>query len=390
VAAIVVQVCLGGIYAWSTFIPALQASHGYSATETQLVFGTAFLVFTGSLLVTGPLLDRVGPRPLMLASGLLLAGGYLLGAASGGVWWRLWLGIGVVGGLGIGCGYLAPIAAAIRHYPGHEGLVSGLAVAGYGGGAVLLAGIGEALLEAGWAPERIFRLVGLTYGPVVLLAGLLLWVPGGRAPPPPFSRRALLGDLHFWKLLAAMLLGTMPGLVVSGNLKPMGLWSGHDARTAALAISSFAVGSASGRVLWGLVRDRLGSRRATRLALATITLSIAVLAGVASWRVGFLGAVLLVGFGYGSSFSLYPAQVAELYGPRLVGTVYSVVMLGHGLAGELGPGLAGLGHDLTGSYAPALLLAGLAGLAGWLAFGWLDARAPPGITRGSRATDAAG
>jgi len=369
IAAVLVQSCMGGIYAWSAFVPHLREAHGFSAASMQLVFGTCFLVFTVSLLVTGRLLDRSGPRPLMVASAVLLAGGYLIAAAAGGSWFLLWLGIGVVGGLGIGCGYLCPIATAIRWFPAHKGLVAGLAVAGYGGGAILLANLAEHLLARDWSVSRIFVLVGATYGPVLLLAGMLLFTPpdAGEEQTVTFRRRDLLHDARFWKLFAAMFCGTLPGLMISGSLKPLGLWFGLGAGAAA-AISTFAVGSALGRVAWGWVHDRLGGRRATLCALGAIAGSVAVLAGAGATVPTFVTAALLAGFCYGSSFALYPAQVAEVYGARVVGTVYAVVMLAHGLAAEVGPGTAGWLFDVTGSWFPGLALSFVVALAGLVFF----------------------
>jgi OFA family oxalate/formate antiporter-like MFS transporter len=176
-----------------------------------------------------------------------------------------------------------------------------------------------------------------------------------------------------------MFCGTLPGLAISGNLKPIGLSLGLTVPIATQAISCFALGSGTGRIAWGLVGDQFGGRRMALLALALIALSPLLL-----WFAGhvdpagyaFLGAALFAGFCYGSSFALYPAQVADLYGAQVVGTVYALVMLAHGLAAEVGPGIGGLLFDLTGSFLPALGLAAVLAAAGWGAYRRLSV-APP-------------
>lgn len=349
-------------------MPALRGSFGYSSAQTQLVFGTSFLVFTSSMIITGRLQDRHGPRPLAAASGFFVAAAYLLAWAGGHHFVWLWLGIGVLGGLGIGCGYVCPIATAVKWFPQHKGLVCGLAVAGYGGGAIILANLAQWLLNNGWEVLNIFRCVGIIYGPIVMLAGMFLFIPREQIKQNVyrFRRVTLLRDLRFWQLFVAMFCGTLPGLMINGNLKPIGLSFGLSSGAATAAISFFAVGSASGRVLWGFVNDRLGGSRSAVLALSLIAVSsMAVTAGKGIGP-AFLVTSLFVGLCYGSSFSLYPAQVAEIYGARVMGTVYSMVMLAHGLAAEIGPGLGGLVFDLTNSFLPALFI-GCAVAAGGLA-----------------------
>ena len=241
IAAIMMQGCLGGIYAWSVFVPELQMRFHYSSAQTQGVFGTAILVFTFSLIITGPLLDRFGPRLLSTASGALLAVAYLLASSKGDTFIWLWVAYGVLGGLGIGCGYLCPIATAVKWFPQHKGLVAGLAVAGYGGGAIVLANVAQWLFVRGWEVLSIFHLVGLVYGPLVVFAGFFLFVPQRdcNQKTTPFRRRVLFRDPRFWQLFLAMFCGTFPGLMINGNLKPIGLSFGFSAHVATMAISFF-------------------------------------------------------------------------------------------------------------------------------------------------------
>lgn len=378
IACVLMQMCLGPIYAWSTFVPKLQASYGYASWRTQLVFGTSFLVFSVAGVFAGRILDRYGPRILSVIAGLLLGSGYLLASFCGDCFWLLWLGIGCLGGLGIACGYYCPVATAVKWFPKHKGLVGGLAIGGYGASAIILTNIARVLFNHGWAVLDIFRFVALVYGPIIMVMGLLLFTPPGShdGQAVAFRRRLLLGDRQFWAMLIAMFCGTLPGLVVNGNLRPIGQFFGFSEMVALQAITMFAIGSASGRVLGGFAYDLLGGRRSLMLALGMITLSIIVLiaVGLAGHGWLWLPAALFVGFCYGGGFGVYPGQIVDLYGYRVLGTVYALVMLGHGVAGLSGPPLAGWTKDLTGSFLPGLVSIAAIALAGLFVFSWLSRR----------------
>jgi OFA family oxalate/formate antiporter-like MFS transporter len=366
IAATVMQACLGGIYAWSEFARALQQRFGYSAAQTQWVFGTCICVFTASVLFTGPLQDRRGPRLAGLVSGLLMAGSYLTAATFGGQYIGLWIGIGLIGGLGIGFGYVCPIATAVKWFPKHAGLVCGLAVAGYGAGAILLSNIVHAMLAAGADVLTIFRWVGFIYGAAILLAGLVLTLPEHHrlAEPLVFSRRTLWHDRKFWALVVGIFCAGLPGLMVIGNLKPIGLSLGNTDAAATLAISALAMGNASGRIAWGFFYHRFGSAALTASFVA-IAAAVLLLPLVGAWgSAGFLVAAATVGFCYGGLFGLYPARIARVYDVRAMGAVYSLILLSHGISAQIGAPLGGLAFDLTHSYVPAILAAGLLPLLG--------------------------
>ncbi len=380
IACVVMQMCLGPIYAWSTFVPRLQANFGYKSWQTQLVFGTSFLVFSVAGVFAGRILDRFGPRVLSIVAGLLLGAGYLLASVSGAWFWLLWAGVGCLGGLGIACGYYCAVATAVRWFPAHKGLVGGLAIGGYGASAIILTNIARVMFNHGCSVMAIFRFVGAVYGPMIVLMGLLLFVPPGAHDPQAtvFRRRVLLRDRQFWALVVAMFCGTLPGLVVNGNLRPIGQFFGLPEIIALQAITMFAIGSASGRVLGGYAGDLLGGRRAMVLALGMITSSALVLltAGLAGSGWLWLPASLFVGFCYGGGFGVYPGQIVDLYGHRVLGTIYALVMLGHGVAGLSGPPLAGWLRDTTGSFLPGLAGVSAVALAGLLTFTWLSRGQP--------------
>jgi OFA family oxalate/formate antiporter-like MFS transporter len=308
-----------------------------------------------------------------VAAGLLLGSGYLLASVAGDRFLLLWLGVGCLGGLGVACGYYCPVATAVKWFPGHKGLVGGLAVGGYGASAIILTNVAHMLFQRGWQVPDVFRFVGLVYGPIIILMGLLLAVPAGTPDGRivRFHRRVLLGDRQFWALAAFMFSGTLSGVVVNGNLLPMGSYFHFSGMVALQAITLFAIGSATGRVAGGFAHDRLGGRVALVLDLGLMIAAMVLLIGAGTAGFGWLPAVMFVGFCYGGCLGVCPAQVVDLYGPKVMGTVYAVVMLAHGLAGQIGPFLAGWARDVTGGFVPGLVGTVIAIAAGLVAFAWL-------------------
>jgi len=355
-AAVMMHLCLGGIYAWSAFIQPLRSEYGFTNAQTQYIPGVCALVFTAWTVVAGRLQDRFGPRPLAIASGLLLGAGYLVAGWSGGSYPLVLLGAGVLNGLAVGTGYVCPIAAAVKWFPQHKGLVSGLALAGYGASAIVLSSAAGALLARGWNVLAIFRAVGLVYAVVVVAAGALLSVPPrpAGAPTAPLRYRSLLTDRRFWLLCVGMFCGSLPGYAFASNLKPIGLKFGLAAATAMAGIAAFTVGNATGRIAWGGICDRLGGRRTIPLSLGLIAASVAGVIAAGGSAHGFLPAAAFVGFCYGGCFSIYASQVAHTYGSAALGTVYPLVLVAHGLCGLLGTAMVGKARDLTGSFAPGL------------------------------------
>jgi OFA family oxalate/formate antiporter-like MFS transporter len=358
-ASIVIQACLGGIYAWSAFAPALHEVHGLPMARIQLTFGMCVTSFTLVMVLAGRLQQSLGPRIVAAIGGVLFGCGYVLASFCGGRFWLFLAGAGVVAGAGIACGYICPIATCIRWFPQRKGLVTGLAVAGFGGGAVVLSAIASALFARGFDVLEIFRWVGLSYGCAIVVAACFLFVPdepmhASRSEETPMV--PLLAGRDFRMLFAGMFAGTFAGLLTIGNLKPIGLAGGISPGLATMAISSLAIGNACGRVIWGWVSDRIQGH-AIPLSLGFLSLSVLALMVAGDFGGGFVAAAFLIGFGYGACFVLYAAAVARLFGPAAVGRTYPLVFLSYGVSGTLGPATGGWLFDLTQSYWSALVVA---------------------------------
>jgi OFA family oxalate/formate antiporter-like MFS transporter len=377
-AAVVIQVCLGGIYAWSTFVPYLVADVGLTVTQTQVAFGLMFGVFTLSMVVAGRLVERWGPRPIAAIGGLVFGLGYLVASRSEGSFPLMLLGISLLAGIGTGAGYVSALTTCMKWFPERKGLATGIAMAGFGGGAVLLASLAEILLAGGAEVFAVFAGIGLAYGATVLIAAMVLRFPaaakaGLARATPPFER--LARDPFFLALLLGMFCGTFAGMLVIGNLTPMAMAVGIPALPAAAAVSVFAIGNATGRITWGWIADK-SSEWVIPVKLAALAVPLALLAGVTT-TAPFIAVSFAIGFGFGACFVVYAAQVAARYGLSAVAGIYPLVFLAYGAAGIIGPPLGGWLYDQTLSYRPAVVLTvGVVGI-GIAGTVWLLRKARP-------------
>jgi OFA family oxalate/formate antiporter-like MFS transporter len=359
IGSVLIQTCLGGIYAWSAFVPALRDDYGLTTGQTQVIFGLCVALFIVAMVFAGRLEERKGPRLTASIGGVLFAVGYAVASFSGGAFAPLLLGIGVITGVGLGFAYVCPIASCVRWFPAKKGLVTGVAVAGFGGGAILLSQVANALFARGWDVLAIFRGVGIVYGAVIVVGALMLSCPGeapGTAPPERTPLRTLLGSGRFWVLWFGMFSGTFAGLMVIGNLKPIGLAGAVPAAAATLAISTLAVGNAAGRIAWGFISDRIGGK-AMPLSLAGLAVATLALWWAARSGTAFVVAAPFVGFGFGACLVLYAAATADAFGHENVGRNYPFVSLAYGFSGILGPAVGGILFDAAGSYTFPLVLA---------------------------------
>lgn len=378
--SILVSFCLGGVYAWSAFVPALREEHSLTAAQCQAIFGTTIALFTIVMVPAGRLLPRLGPRVLVAAGGTLLSLGYLSASLGHGSFGSLILGLGVVGGAGIGLAYVCPITVCVRWFPSKRGLITGLTVCGFGAGGVGVASIVNLLQEHDMRVLEILRWLGLAYGTLILPAAILVMTPKGTESNQPGTMervavRLLLRRRDYRVLAAGMFAGTFSGLMIIGNLRSIGLANGIPAASAMLAISLFAIGNAAGRICWGWLVDRYG-RKCIPASLALLGIAIGTQTVDGSESL-FLIASAGCGFAFGACFVVYPAQVAERFGTAQLGAVYPLVFLLYGLSGILGPVAGGKIFDITSSFQPAMLTACFVAATGAIITILMDGRAQP-------------
>ncbi len=408
VGALIIQAILGTVYGFSVFVRPLEMEFGWDRATTQWAFSFALAFFALSMIPAGRLQDRIGPRKVAMIGGVLLGLSFLLGAmiVDGTRPWALYLTYGVIGGTGIGFGYVCPIAASVKWFPDKKGLITGLAVAGFGAGALFFAGPASALLMPS-SPDHALGLgdvlmVGLgimsevpggigwrsffvMHGVVAAIAvvgGALLLKnpPAGYRPagwePKPGSAEA--GNDKDWQqmldtplagvLWLTFIFGATSGLMAIGQWTPMMAdvlggkslapdWMGGFGRFVE-PVGILAIFNALGRIVWGKVSDLIDRPRAMMIMYLFQGLAFMMLVSVNSaWAVFLFSA--LVGMNFGGNFALFPSATADYFGTKHFGVNYGFMFTAYGVAGIMGPVVGGILFDATGKYVLASVFAGI-------------------------------
>lgn len=389
--AILIQLCLGAIYAWSVFTTPL-VDAGWSRAQTQGVFAAGLASFAIVMVVAGRMMPKVGPRRLAMSGGLVLGLGYILAGLVGGTSFpRIFLFIGLIGGSGIGLGYVVPIAVGMRWFPDKKGLITGLAVAGFGFGATLwvqLAGSWGRLIET-IGLSQTFLVYGVIFLLAVVIASIWMvfppdgWQPVGWTPPEPKIRGEALEGSHdiasskmlrtpqFYMIFFTFLFGASAGLMSIGLMKlfPMealqanGMEEAAASATAGLAMAVFfSLANGIGRIAWGSICEKLGVKTSIfvmMLVQGIVVIAFQKMAGNALLL--YVGATL-VGFNFGGNFALFPMITANTFGTKTVGQNYGWVFLSYGVGGIFGPILGGKLGDI-GNFPLAFTICGVLCLA---------------------------
>ena len=360
------QAGLGSFYSWSVFREPLSERYGANITEVNVAFFLATFVFTIAAFGGGLLMRRVGPRVVGIAGGLLYGLGVFLSSFAGESLLVLYVTYGVIVGIGLGLGYIAPLAALPGWFPDRPGLAYGLAVCGFGAGSAINVPLAEALVSATGGPLRAFGILGVAYA--VLIGGAASLVrdppaepevrkPAGRAAAGrSWSFREAVRTWQWYAMLAIFFLNVSAGLAIIADAKAIAASvGGASAALASAFVVMLAVADTTGRLFWPVLSDRIGQ--------ATVFVAIFLLQAAAFALLPLLGTLSFAAFCalsfvaltcYGGGYGTMPALVNAYYGSGDVGTIYASILFGSGIAGFGAPLLLALTADATGSYAPAL------------------------------------
>lgn len=386
--AIIIQISLGAVYIWSVFQTPLLA-HFPAWNERQVTLPAQIILacFALGVIIAGRIQDKIGPRPVALAGGLLLAAGLMLASLTGhfepakALSW-LTLTYSVLGGLGIGTAYVCPIATCVKWFPDKRGLITGLAVAGFGAGAFFFAPLAKALIDGGYYQlfgKNLFSLPAAGLFNTFLIFGLIFLVatmggafflknpepgykPAGWNPTKDataassqkvnFSPSQMFRSWQFWLLWFVFLIGCGGGLMVIMKAAP--IWQSlalsslkeaspmsleQIASAGALAVSILAIFNSLGRIIWGKISD-LSGRKSTLLAIFFIEgLTMLLLPQMKAFSI-FLTGISMIGLCFGGLLAVLPAITADFFGTEHYGANYGWMFSAYGAGGILGPYLA--------------------------------------------------
>ncbi len=362
ISAVLMQMCLGATYSWSIYVQPLKVLTGLQQGPVQIPFTVFYFMFPLTMMASGTFMPKIGPRISAMVGGVLFGGGWIL--ASQGVHDFLFtiLGIGVLSGIGAGMAYIVPIAVCIRWFPKNKGLVTGVAVAGFGGGAALVSQIGGILMGSlQHTPFETFLFFGLCFTVIVVSAGATMRFPetGRLKKITPVKLTQLLSHSTFRLLYGAMVVGLAAGFAVNANLKELFLGTENAVQIGIAAVSLFALANAAGRIIWGTIFDRVQSATAIKANLlfqAIVLLSAPAMLGS---TLGFWFFALLTGFNYGGVLVIYVASASRCWGADRVSQVYGWLFSSN-IPASFSPIAAGMVFDTFGSFSIALF--GLAAL----------------------------
>ena len=365
------QVCLGTVYAWSFFQTILVRQSGWTFTETAWAFSITIFSLGVAAAWAGQALPRLGPRRLALTGSLMFCGGYIIAA------WALhlgsiplfYLGYGVVGGAGIGLGYVTPVATVAKWFPDRKGLVTGIVVMGFGVGALLLSKVLAPLLvvRAGQELEHVFLWLGIIFACILIPCSLFLDDPpasGGASAGPhassqPASRKTApiipyLSTSTFVILWIVFFCNIAAGISVisfqSELLQEVWGLAAPDTEPAVLAeygatlIAVSSLCNGLGRLFWGLLSDRIGRVAVFRILLGSQMVVFGILMTETNpWVFSALVCYVLLCFGGG--FATMPSFVLDVFGQKRMSAVYGAILTAWAAAGIAGPVYVGYLKD---------------------------------------------
>ena len=400
-------------------------TYGFSLSQSNLIFAVGLLTFAVFTVIGGRLMAKFGPRKLAVAGGLLLGTGYIIGSFMTSLPAMI-ICIGIIGGAGIGLGYVVPIAVGVKWFPDKKGLITGLAVAGFGFGALLWMKLctgfifGPVKLSGDWPglfdtmkASQVFLLYGILFLVSVVLAGLVMqnppegWKPKGWNPPEQTPQKAT-GKVEFtsaqmrrtpqyYMLFFMFMCGAGAGLMIIGiitSFAKFALMEKGIAAAEALTIATtayalfYSLCNGFGRIIWGIISDKIGRKWSfvTMFGIQGVMVIAFYFIGGNEYLL-YAGAAL-IGFNFGGNFALFPAATADFFGNKSVGLNYGWVFLSYGLGGVLGPMLGGIMGDMA-YWKWAFIPAGIACLlAAGVAF-FLKPPKPPEGSEEAKALEAA-
>ena len=392
VGALLIQLCLGAIYAWSAFTADLTKAldkggqFGFTAAQSQWVFSVGLAVFAVVMVLAGKLQAKIGPRPVAALGGVVMGLGYILASFFGQSFMGMLVFIGVVGGAGIGLAYVIPITVGIQWFPKKKGLITGIAVAGFGFGALIwvkLAGAWGHLI-ASHGVLGTFRIYGFAFLAAVLVGSIWMVKPeefaasakgaSGAGIPQGMLPDQTLKTVQFYVIWLTFMISAGAGLMVIGIIKLFAIdalqGSGLDAAAAGAIAGSamgyyYAIPNGIGRIAWGSVSDGLGRKRSIALMCFIQALMMFAFYFLGRSEVTLYVLAAFVGFNFGGNFALFPALTADLFGSATVARNYGWVFTAYGVGGILGPVMAGYFKDVgkgqgVEAWMPPFMIAGVA------------------------------
>lgn len=359
VAAVLIHICIGSVYAWSTFnrpIKAIFPNSPWWFSPPYNTFTTALVLLGLSAAFGGPWVERKGPRAAATAAAILFGGGLLIGGFGLAIHQSIlvWLGMGVIGGIGCGLGYISPVSTLVKWFPDRRGMATGMAIMGFGGGA-FLAGYLNVYFMGLLGVARTVMALGVNYFIVMMIGAWIIrrppahWKPEGWTPPAKsnkmitdhsLTRNEALGTVQFYLLWGILFVNVTAGIGILAQASPMMQdMFRKTALEAGAIVSIISLFNAGGRFFWASLSDYIG-RRSTYLTFFAVQVVLFLLiprfAAAGAWA-PFEAAIFTVFTMYGGGFATVPAFLADIFGEDNVGAIHGAILTAWSAAAVVGP-----------------------------------------------------
>jgi OFA family oxalate/formate antiporter-like MFS transporter len=368
VAGVIMQIALGAVYAWSVFRIPLTKSFGWTISQVTFAFTLAILMLGFAAFAGGLWMRRSGPQKVAIAAGIFYGVGVFLASFSAHRLGWLYFSYGFLGGIGLGLGYIVPVATLVKWFPDRRGMITGIAVAGFGAGALITAPIASRLIVS-VGVLKTFAILGIAYFIAVTGAGFFMkdppagyapagWKPSAAQQRQRAERDFTLGEAvrrwQWYGLWALLFLNTSAGISIISQAAPMAQEiTGVTAATAATLVGIISIANGSGRFLWAWFSDLIGRRWVFLMMFVIQAIVFWIMPRVHSFS-PFTVLCFIILLCYGGGFGTMPAFAADYFGARDVGSIYGLMLTAWGFAGVFGPMLIANIRQSTGRYSEAL------------------------------------
>lgn len=357
--AVLVHICIGSVYAWSTFNRPILAVFPNAPTwfsPPYTTFTTALVLLGLSAAFGGPWVERRGPRVAATTAAILFG----IGLAIGGVGLKtkqsilVFLGMGIIGGIGCGLGYIAPVSTLVKWFPDRRGMATGMAIMGFGGGAAIASPLNASFMKL-FGVGNTLLILGAIYLVVMLVGAQILrrppegWKPQGWAPAAgsdkmitdrSVDRNRAVGTVQFYLLWSILFINVAAGIGILSQASPMTQdMFGKTAVQAAAVVSLISLFNLAGRFFWASLSDYIGRRNTYLLFFLVqpiLFFTIPRMATMGAYTL-FLASWSIIYTMYGGGFATIPAFLADIFGPNNVGAIHGVILTAWSAAAIVGP-----------------------------------------------------
>lgn len=364
--ALVAQLTIAGLYAWSIFSTAIINERAWTDNEVLITYSIAQFVFAFSTIFSGKLVDKKGPKITLMIGGFLYGGGLILSSfATTPI--MLYITYGVISGAGVGFVYVCPLSTLIKWFPNNKGTITGLSVAVFGGGSILFKEVIGGLLN-NYDVSTSFLYLGILSTLIIIIGAQFVGLPKGyekavlTKTDNDFTTKEMINTSKFKKVWLMYWLAVIPGLLVLGAAKNIGLDANLSVAMAASLVSILAVANASSRLISGYLSDKFGTLNILKLIFVITITSLVTISIFFNVKPLFYLSIAGIAVGYGGFLALFPTFTNQQFGSYKYASNYGIVYQAYGLAALSGIFI----KSIVGSYTNTFIISAIAGTVGLL------------------------